>query len=112
MFFGVSIGFVGLSFFLTGLAGKLLFDYGLKNAKKLYANFPFKWGMVIVIIMGLTGSFLIVQMIIFFVENNYSLPAITLDVYHAILGLYMVISGAQIFAFLLLSRAIPLMIKH
>lgn len=112
MLLGTTLATMGLSCCYTGAIARLLFDYSSKQQRFLDYWFPYDRTMLIVGLLFLTSIGLILPLVFFYIQNEYTLPSTThITVYRAVAGLWLALAGAQTFTFLLLSKAIPLKIK-
>jgi hypothetical protein len=112
MFLGTTLATMGLSCSFAGAIARLLFDYSSKQQRLLEYWFPYDRTMLIVGILFLSSVALTLPLLIFYIQNDYTLPSTThIAVYRAVAGLWLALSSAQTFTFLLLSKAIPLKIS-
>ncbi|HEY4372654.1 MAG TPA: glycosyltransferase family 2 protein [Burkholderiales bacterium] len=112
MLLGTTLATVGLGFCYAGALARLLFDYDAAQRRKLEYWFPYDRTMVIVGLMLLAAICLALPLAVSYVRADYVLPSTAIAVvYPAVAGLWLTIAAAQTFTFLLLSKAVPLMIQ-
>jgi len=112
MLLGTTLATVGLGFAYSGAIARLLFDYDAAQRRTLESWFPYDRTMVLVGIMLLAAVALALPLLITYVRGGFVLPTTVIRVvYPAVAGLWLAIASAQTFTFLLLSKAVPLMIR-
>lgn len=112
MLLGVALSTIGLNLFFFGNLSRLIFDYDGRQKKLLEKWFPFNRMMILVALMSVTSLCMAFPLIVEYFNNNFTLKDQgMLEVYKATGGLFIMITGVQLFSFVLLVKAIPLMIR-
>jgi len=112
MLLGTTLATVGLGFVYIGAIARLLFDYDASQRTALEEWFPYNRTIIIVCALLLGAICLALPLAITYVHDGYILtPTSIRQMHFAVTGMWLAIAAAQTFTFLLLSKAVPLMIQ-
>jgi len=102
-FLGVAVFVIGLQAFFLGAIAQVLFDFTGKRTRRWLRAFPYTRTVLISLLLAVVGIGLAVPLAIAYLNNNLLLTSANFVQDHlAVTGVAAVISGVQMFVFVLL----------
>jgi glycosyltransferase involved in cell wall biosynthesis len=112
MLLAMAMASLGLSMlFFGGIAG-VMFDYSGTLGKRIESALPYNATFIVCVLTALLGVLLALPLVQTFVGNHYILPEIGRETHWAVLGLWLFIAAFQTFIFLLMIRALGVVLPR
>ena len=103
---------LGLSMLYSGGIASVMFDYSGSLGKRIERALPYNATVIGSFCLTLLGVFAAVPLVRVFVSNNYILPPAGIETHWAVTGLWLVMAGFQTFIFILMVRALGVVLPE
>lgn len=100
-FLGVILAIMGLQSVLLGCTSRTFFDYTGRRSAPIARLFPYNRTVAIAFAVFVAGIAMCIPLVVTFISNDLSLPAVGIENHLALSGLFLVASGFLLFVFTL-----------
>lgn len=111
MLLAMASAMLGLSFTFFGVIGQLLFDETGAATRRWHRLLPYNRTILVCLGMLATGLALIAPLVREYLEHDLSLPPRGPETYQAVTGLWLIAAGFETFTFMLLVRAVSIVVR-
>lgn len=112
MLLGLTLSVVGIQSIYMGILAGFIFNYEGTRRGKWMNVFSYNRTVLASLVMGFVGSVLLVPLVLSYVRNGLSLPAVDQSSHLAILGIFFLIAAFITFTFTLLLHATDIYTKN